>query len=71
MGERVLADDRFVDLHSSGDPREEGGWSGTILGADVGVGSPNCSARVAIAITTSSSAVLPARSPMPLMVHST
>ena len=34
------------------------------------VSTPKCSARVRIAMTTSSSEQLPARSPMPLIVHS-
>ena len=73
MREGVLADDGLVVLHrEAGDVDEtslEARVSMSVLIASVVKGIE--SLRTFSAITISSSAALPARSPMPLMVHST
>ena len=69
--ERVLADDGLVHLHrEAGDLRDQPAGGEDLLGDDAGVDAEAARARVLMAITTSSMAVLPARSPMPLTVHS-
>ena len=71
VGERVAADDRLVALHlHAGDVRHQpaGGHQPLRVDPRVGSGSNRCAVRMAI--TTSSSEQLPARSPMPLIVHS-
>ena len=69
----IVADDRLVDRdRNAGDLRQQAAGRVDLLGDDVARRRRRTRrARVLIAITTSSSEVLPARSPMPLIVHST
>ena len=70
VGEGVAADDRLVRLHvEPGDGGQQLRDPQDALGLDL-VDEGCASGRVRIAITVSSSAALPARSPMPLIVHS-
>ena len=68
--ERVLADDGLVGLRAESDDRGQHLAGGERCSVTMRVSNGSRSRRVFIAMTTSSSAALPARSPMPLMVHS-
>ena len=72
VGKGIGADDRLVGLHDdAGDGGEQLAGGVDVLGVDLGWRKGMMSCRVRSAITTSSREQLPARSPMPLMVHST
>ncbi len=72
VGEGVVADDRLVGRHRlAGDLREQARWPDRSARVSMLVRRSKKSLRVLSAITTSSIEVLPARSPMPLIVHST
>ena len=71
MREGVLADDGLVVLHGkAGDVRHQLGGARQHGRRPCRCGTACWSPRTFSAITISSSAALPARSPMPLMVHS-
>ena len=71
MREGVPADDRLVVLHREATSRRRpASRRASASRASMPVSYGRTSLRVLIAMTTSSSAALPARSPMPLMVHS-
>jgi hypothetical protein len=68
--ERIRADDRLVRLHDEpGDLRTRPRGRHDLRCVDARL-RPKKSARVCTAMTISSSEVLPARSPRPLIVHS-
>ena len=71
--ERVAPDDRLVGLHRrSRSGARPGGWCARSRVVSMPVCRPPTSApRVCSSITISSSEALPARSPMPLIAHST
>ena len=70
VAERVRADDRLVRLHGdAGQALDQAAGAVELARVDA-VSQPERSlAACAMAITTSSSEALPARSPMPLIVH--
>ena len=71
VGEGVAADDGLVALHlNAGDVRNQPAGRHQPLGVDVACRRGRNPAGSRRAITTSSSEQLPARSPMPLIVHS-
>ena len=71
MRERVAPDDRLVRLHRvAGEARDHAAGAGELARVEV-VSTPCSSRRVRSSITISSSEQLPARSPIPLIAHST
>ena len=72
VGEGVAADDRLVRLHRvAGQARDHAARAGQLARVDAGAAGRGRPRGVRTSITISSSEQLPARSPMPLIAHST